>query len=705
MQPPMPEQNQIAQLPPGAISPNIIAPDDSTDPSLDRKALVKEWTDRVKSGKAFFKNDFKQMDDDMKFASGEQWDGGNGGRYVANIVQRHLNQRVASLYAKDPRIVAKRRRTMDFTLWDESMETVNGLLTSLQGAAQVGQQADPNSLQLINDIMQGMNKHKLMDKIAKTMEILAEYTLSEQQPGFKVRMKQLVRRTSTVGVGYVKVDFARALQKRPDDVEKVTDITSQIAVLEREAYNLQGPEKDQNDSELAALKVQLAALNQNQEMVVNEGVVFDFPKSKNIIVDPRCSELIGFVGAKWIAQEFILSVNDVKEVYHVDLKKGQYTNYTAADEKIRSEMLPERGLDGKFKTTPGRVRVWEIYSKDDKMLYVVAEGYCDFLREPGEPNVKLKRFWPIFPLAFNVREDDDKIYPQSDVFLIRDMQKEYNRQRQGLKEHRVANRPKTLVGAGQLDEEDIVGLRNHPANAVIVLRALQPGQKAEDVLQAYKGSPIDSALYDTSQAFDDIQRVAGAQEADLGGTNGDSATESKISESNRMTSIASNIDDLEDMLNDLAGSMGEIFFKEISSETAKKIAGPGAAWPELTAQEISDQLILKIEAGSSGRPNKAAELDNITKLAPLIMQIPGISPKWLFEQLVMRMDDRLDPTDALQSGLQSIVSMNAQKQIAQGDSQNNPQQQGNKGANNAPMPPTTTPPVGGGQPMLPQPQH
>ena len=108
------------------------------------------------------------------------------------------------------------------------------------------------------------------------------------------------------------------------------------------------------------------------------------------------------------------------------------------------------------------------------------------------------------------------------------MQRELNRARQGLREHRIANRPKTAYAEGTLSEDDLEAFRNHPVNALIGVAGLQPGQDINQILQAIKGAPIDPNLYEVNPIFQDLQRAVGDQEADLGGTSGDTATETSI---------------------------------------------------------------------------------------------------------------------------------------------------------------------------------
>jgi hypothetical protein len=188
--------------------------------------------------------------------------------------------------------------------------------------------------------------------------------------------------------------------------------------------------------------------------------------------------------------------------------------------------------------------------------------------------------------------------------------------------------------------------------------------------------------------FDDILKVVGSQEANMGGTsNGTTATEVSVAEGSRVSSIQSNIDDLDDMLSSMAISAGQVMLKYYNEETVKKIAGPGAVWPLFDMQTISEEIFMQIEAGSSGRPNKAQEISNFERIAPLIMQIPGISPEWLAKQAITRLDDKMDITDAFVAGIPSVVAMNAQsKPTAGGDAESNPDEQGDEGDNKSERP-------------------
>src|SRR4029077_21112214 len=118
---------------------------------------------------------------------------------------------------------------------------------------------------------------------------------------------------------------------------------------------------------------------------------------------------------------------------------------------------------GENPSQPQRACVWELYHRKDGMVYVLCDGYPDFLREPAPPEAETMRFWPWFAFVINEGYDERRLYPQSDIDLIRDMQLELNRARQGLREHRRANRPKTAVAAGRLEEPFLVKRGAPPA--------------------------------------------------------------------------------------------------------------------------------------------------------------------------------------------------------------------------------------------------
>jgi hypothetical protein len=187
-----------------------------------------------------------------------------------------------------------------------------------------------------------------------------------------------------------------------------------------------------------------------------------------------------------------------------------------------------------------------------------------------------------------------------------------------------------------------------------------PGTKVEDLFQVVKTPGVDPNLYDTGEGFSDIQLVVGSQQASMGASSADvTATQSSIAAGAANTTDSSSVDELDAFLSLVARGAGEILLKEMSPEKVLEIAGPGAVWPDMSLSDIANEIYLEVQAGSTGKPNQAVELANWQKILPFLLQMPGISPTWMARETVRRLDDNVDLTEALASGIPSTVAQNA----------------------------------------------
>jgi hypothetical protein len=710
---------------------------DPGDVPEERKQLLLRKVSDIKLARKFWKEDFERMKSDQDMLAGLQWEGQTtlkDDRYVVNVVQRHISQRTAAIYAKNPTVVCRRKDMMDYKLWDESPVSFQMATQTVSMAAQQAQAAqggdpmassmlgeaaqNPQAMKvfalaqaLLADIQQGTQRKMMKQRVCKTMELyFKNKVLHQQNPPFKASMKQLVRRTLANGVGYLKLSLLRDMQPgsmTPDELKGMATIQERMAQIELLMADLADDEglMQSCSAEKEELRLMLESMRNKPMEVTQEGIVFDFPSGTSIIPDWRMVHLQGFVGCNWVAEEYLLTPNDIQKVWKVDVE-GQCAIYDPDNPAVTTTPnawsytadYPAWGLDGRGygigsdgRLKKGLACVWVLYDRADGLVYTMCDGYPDFLEEPDAPPLLLERFFPWYPLAFNYIEHHKYRFPLSDCFLMKQEQREMNRCREGLRQHRIAARPLTAVANGMLDDRDKEKLQTRPANAVVQLNALQPGQKIEDVLQVVHHPGIDPNLYDVSPQFEDILRTVGTQEANLGGTSDATATESSIAESSRMSSLQSNMDDMDDFLTEVMRDAGKVALMEIGSDEVTRVVGVGAAWPTLSTQDIADEIFLEIVAGSSGRPNKALEVQNFTQAAPFLMQLPGINPYWLAREMLTRLDDRLDLTDAFVSGQPSIQAMNAMaaKPLTSQPTDPNaqmPENSGPQGALNAPAP-------------------
>lgn len=714
-------------VPPAAPEPAVVdAPIALGSSTIQRKPpeaseaeknLVTELCKWATETRGFRAKTFAKMRRDMKFVRpGRQWANGRGAneatdtdstiysaRYEANITQRHLQQRVSALYAKNPKIVAKRRKRMDFKIWDGDQKTLMEAIARAQGnpgnpgdptkgvppTPPIPPMPTPEDIALLTDVEQGMNRRKMLDRIAKTLEILYTYFQQEGEPNFKLQAKQLIRRVMACGAAFVQVGFQRVMGESTEITNKIHDDSERLKYLQVLAADLKDEKLQENQAEMEALKTGLLTLQGQVQIVMREGLVFDFPASTDILVDRACTQLKGFIGAKRVAREYHYTKMQVKEIFGIDLGEN-YKQY-----------LPSKTWEPTDRNTSSNVAcVWAVWDANTKQVYYVCDGYPTFMKPPGAAEVDVDGFFPLKALSFNDVEDTTDIYPPSDVELVRPMQLEYNRAREGLREHRIANKPGYVAARGVLDEESKKLLRDHDSSEIVELNIPPEAVKEIDkYIGVRPTAPIVPEVYDAEFIFVDFQRVSGDQSANLGGTSGSTATEASIAETSRVSSLASSIDDLNDFLSALARAGGQILFAEMSPEQVIEIAGVGAVWPDLSREEIAKEIYLEIEAGSSGRPNKALEIANMERLAPFIMQIPGLKRDWLLRTMMTRLDENAELEDAFDITLPSVIAQNTidaaptgaalggeappQQQVSTGDAATDPGQQGPKGGVNA----------------------
>ena len=676
-----------------------------------RRARVGEILKNIERAEKKHSKALERIKQDIAFAAnlkGEQWDGDTD-KYVSNITLKHVKDRSDALYAKNPRVRAKRVERMDFQVWDEKQESLQAAMMSVETSSMMGQDPpDPEGLMaLIQDIQQAKAHREMIDKMGRTLTILYHHHLNEPQPRFKKRMKATVKRAVTGAIGWVKIGYQRQYEKNAGAIEEINDITKQMAHIEMLAADLGDDLIEEDSAKIEELRVSLESLQSQQQVLVHEGLVHTFPRADKIILDESTLCISTFEGTQALAEKFLLTPDQIKETYDIDVGKS-FMGYTEKRDGTHERVAPDSSNEAQDGSAE-LACVYEYWHKPSGTMCVVCEGYPDYLREPSVPPVRIKRFFPYFPVMFNENENpENEIYPQSDVRLIMHQQKELNRSREALRQHRIANQPWYATTIGNLSDEDKETISSRVPHHVHDFDGLAPGTKIGDVLQAFAGAPIDPNLYETNPIFEDVQRQLGAQEANFGTTGGATATESSIAEGGRISSLSSATDDLEETLSEMARAAGEILLLEMSEETVKSIAGLGAVWPGMSRQEMADEIYLSIVVGSNGRPNRAQEIANLERLAPLALQVPGISPTWMARKVVEVMDEGVDLTEALLDGLPSILSMNAAQKAqssVQGrsdpnkpDAKQDPNAQGDQGGQNKEAPPGMN---GGAQPAMP----
>jgi hypothetical protein len=652
------------------IEPSNQGPD--TRPHVPtEEETVKLWRNRIREAKRFFEKDFQRMRENMEFAAGLQWEGqltmdDSQGRYMANFLTKHVNDKVANLYAKNPKCEAQMRKRLNYQIWDGTLESEQSALGAVQIAGQMGAAGMPvppealKAVQLLQDIQQGKQLEDMLKKVGNTLEILYEYQCDQQQPSFKEQMKdQLVARAVTCGVGFVRLDYVDEFA----NIISPTTTDDSFAVREKMARSIMAGMADDkiqsDDPRIEQLRELLASIQQSMQdgdlTNVEEHLEFSFPSATAIIVDTKCSSLKGFQGAKWVAQEHIMSLEDANAYFELTgddaiTPGGDFVIYTTDGTEIQQGQAVNQPRD--FQKSPLGC-FWEVFDLTTKSKFWIADGWRWYVQQAAPVEPATSRFWPIFPLVFNhvVVEPGQKasIYPPSDIQILKPIQKERNRVRDELKKHREVNRPFFGALANTLEPDDIDKMANHETGELVQFKKVpmnNNGQEnVEGAIWKWEGTPIDKNVYDTSPLEQDASLSVGANQIQQGlPIRHVAATPAVIQEQARMQGNSSNVDDLDDLLSELAKAGGEMLLRAFKPETVQRVVGPGAAWPTEQKEDFLNGIYLDIQAASSGRPNKAVDIQNAQQLVPLILQSGG-NPVKVIEYLVKVLDANLRPAD------------------------------------------------------------
>jgi hypothetical protein len=648
------------------------------------RALVKQLCDTVRTARDFWKPVFDRIKEDMAFAGGDQWQQAEdkmADKYKVNFVQRELNQEVSAIYAKNPTFTCERIRRLEYSVWDGTEASLRQAMAAIESAAghdAAVMEAPPEAgaapqgppqeaVAIVTDYKAGADRKKLYDRIAETLEIVFSNEINCQQPDFESQMKDLILCEKTTGAAFVTLKFKRENETVPTSSATQATVMDRLNRINQLVQDLQEQQNYADDApcheELKLMLLALAAsLKDGAGKTLSEGLVFDFKPPTSVIVDPKCRSLTEFVGADWVAEEFLMTPEKIEGQWKVDVR-GSARQYTAGQENMNTVTPRTKagGQEAQTTSDPGNwpdkteACVWIIYHKRDQLKYVVCDGYEGFLEDPEAPWPEVSGFWHTQALKLsriiveeNLPQKGVTIYGESACRLLRPMQEEMNRSQEALREHRVANRPGHVCGKDTFTANDRKNLAGRASHDVIPLDNVPPGGDTSKALTPIPTVPIDPNLYRTDQVMQHAQLVTGQQQANIGQqAANEKATGQAIAETSRVQNVSSEVDSLEKFLSKLGKMGGEMLLTQMSEQTAKEIAGPGGAWAvtEETRAAVRKNLYLQIEAGSAGRPNRALEISNLQALMPQLIQLAqgmGLPLDPLIKYAAKVMDFRFD---------------------------------------------------------------
>lgn len=625
---------------------------------------VKHWLGEYKTARAFDKAARIQYARDRKYAAGladPNW------ASDANLIGAFLDILVSFLFAQNPDVSARPAQKVD---------------------------AQPDAM---------------MTKFAMTLELVVSELW--KQGKLKKSAKKWVRAALTVGIGWLKGTFLTQQQPAPQIEKSLSTYADQLERINAEKKSLaQGDDTGDIDRRKLAIENSIKGLEARKQKQKRYGLMCDFVRSEDIQVSIDVTDITDYADADWVSCDMYvrsdtlttrftaLTADDVSgaaKYYqrNVALKgdgEEQVLGDNSQDIGQYSQTIPDgQGLtpSGSSKVT-SFAKIIEIWDRKNQLVRTIVDGVKKYAVEPYAPPQATARFYPFFGLWFY--PVDGQRHPQSLPWRLRKLQDEYSGTRSAQVLTRQRSRPGVLFNAGSLPPEEAEKLSRGVDGEFIALQ----GVANTPVQNMFAPKPLPTynpELYNTEPTVADMERISGVQEAlsQGAGDQGDpkTATEANIEHQGFQSRTGSDRDNLEENLDELATYTAECSIQECPVSWVNRVCGPNAFWlgPNDQPQPVPDPITgemsqpgptqgmdvedlltmveVDIDAGTTGKPNTAADKANWATILPLleksILQIrqaqsmdPGLADALIriLRETLKRMDDRLDLDDFIPKG-------------------------------------------------------
>lgn len=674
--------------PPVDPAATAAAPMLPVDPEAQQKAKakqaadVKKWLGKVEQARKFDEEARKQYARDRRYARGD-----SGFEVDANIVGTNIDILEAFLYARDPDIdvrpsvaaeppsLASMRDAADDHVsqlpdlqmaWQQAHEAVFSDSGGDQVAAMKAGDAASDGLK--NYLVEKQFK-KTRDRyqrrqrdnkaFAETLEIIVSRMWKDAR--LKARGVRWVRSALTIGLGVIKASWQERTAPSPETVTAINDLQADIKRAALARQNLDEANGAELDAQMAEYQRQLTNLTSQMERVVARGFVVDLVPAEDFQVAPGYI-ISDHLDAPWNSHRIPMRYCDAQAEFELpDEVMRKATRYSAKKPKMiqrESAMVLENieASDADSYATSSDpssysaaqvgeqsgdfVMLEEIWDRDTNSVLTGIHGIDQWVKPAWQPTATT-RFYPFF--VYTTSEVDGQRHPQSLVSRSAKLVDEYNRIGSSEAEHRRRVRPKTAFNAGMMSPADAKKLEGATTQEMVGINPTQPNAKIGDILAPVTYAAIDQALYDRQRIVNELERIWGIQEALSGSIDtAKTATEASIQDRGFNARTGGRRDMLEMVMGDLAEYTAEMSRAHVTIEDAQAITGPDAMWPEYAGpNDLSSLVNVSIRAGSSGKPDTAAERQAWANQLPLLQQA-------IVQIGQLRQSSPLDIADALE---------------------------------------------------------
>lgn len=636
-------------------------PDDQKQETIQEAAQVKKLLAAIDEARDFDEPARKQYAKDRCYARGD-----SDNEVSVNRTGTSIDTLKCYYYAKDPDIDVLPAEQVDMPGEDAPVPPPAPPNPGDIAQAQAYQQAMlayQESMAAYLRVKQERRKRKEADAaFCRTLELVISKLWKKAE--MKKACREQVGSSLTVGPGWLKVTWQQQVGENPLVASQIKDAESKLAEIERLASNIAGNETSAPDADSESLRQQIENLQGQLQQVQRQGLAIDFVRAEDIqcAIGPKLSN---FTDGSWVAHRSYYTAAEAEKLFP-RLSKDQIKSATKYGQRkpvdyqsvktAHSTKAEEAEGYSQGGEKPDSLCVWEMWNKDEGLVYTLIEGVQRHAREPYAPQFETERFYPFFELAFI--EVDGERHPQSLVYRSFKLADELDRIANNKRIHRRRSLPGIIANGSGLDKDETKKLNNSELQELTVLNPTDPNAPLGSLFAPKPTAGIDPILYDTSAEEAQWELLWGVQQALQGSIQvAKTATEAEIAQTGFNARTSFRRDLVEECLGDIAQYTAEIALKAMSREDARRLAGPGAMWPEgLDSQDIDLLCTVQIRAGSSGKPDTAADRQAWGALLPVVQaaqtqvaQLRQASPnevadkiEAIVEESVSRSGSRLD---------------------------------------------------------------
>jgi hypothetical protein len=570
-------------------------PQSKEDEEVELLQVEKKWKE-YEAARKFDENFRKQIAIDRRYAAGTSdlaW------AVTTNLIGAFIDILVALLYARNPDVSVRKAPQVD----------------------------ESNTYQ--------------MQVFARTMEIVISSLWKKGK--LKNPARRGVRSVLSNGEGWFKCTMVSEKKPAPEVEKALNDAQETMARIVAQQKLLEDPgttDPETLEAEKAEKKALIESLQEKLELSVNKMFVIDFVATENIQVSTDIDSIQTYTDADWIGNELFITKEDAlqrfKRLKPEDIKAAKAYTQRAPKELTTREIdnvLPQGTMTAEsaqaFTTQTSDaesqtfLRVVEIWDRRDKQIRTIIDGVKKWAKEPYPPPYPTSRFFPYFYFAFY--EVDGQRHAQSLSWRLYKLQDEYSSSRSNFRLTRERSIPGVLFNATMLDEVEAKKLQESKSQEYTALRPSDPATPLGNLFAAKPVQGIDMRLYDPTLILNDMERISGVQEALSAAINSPgnpkTATEANIQQSGTQARTTSDRDNLEGMLTDLADYTAQQALQCLTTRDVQRMAGPKAYWPYgMDIEDLFTLVEIQIEAGSTGKPRQATDMQAWSTILPLIQK-------------------------------------------------------------------------------------